>query len=1172
MGKKVLNEIFLRKNLMIRCFITFMLFSLTVGTQAFAQADKKISINVQNTLVRVVLDQLQRETNLHFVYEETTIHPGQTMTLSYQNTSLPKVLQDFCKQTSLRYEIKRNLILLYPEKEVTGSDKKYTPVNISGTVVDENGDGLVGVSVFVPKSNNGTITDANGHFSIKAAPGEVLTFTFVGMADQMVKVTPATKAISVKLLPATSALSEVIVTGYQTLSKERVTGAFGLISSSKLETKLQPDLKSLLEGQAAGIVIDKKGNIEIRGVSTFNAEKTPLLVVDGYPIEGKLEDLNPDNIQNITVLKDGVAASIYGSRAANGVIVITTKRGQKGKAVVSYKGSFNVTLKPDLSKLNRASSSDYIDAEIDLFNQSPDSYDPLDEGNMSRVSYLLMQAHNNKITQDEAMAEINQLRQVNGLKQIEKYMFRNQLSHQHNVSISGGEDNYMYNVAANYNYKRGSFINTNEDRLILDFNNQWKPYKFLIIDLGANILYNRTNEPNTTYSALTGYSSGSDLQPYTAIVDENGKPCNVWGLSQYKVKTYQNTPGMKDWTYNPIEDVYKDAISTTNFSTRISGKLRLDIMKGLNIEVGGVWQRGNYQYKQLRQADSYAVRIAYNDATSKTNTVNHYLPDGAVINEKRNVSEDWTIRTQINYNRSFLNDKHRVTILAGNEVRRSTYDYNTMATRAGYNEVAGSFIPMNLKDFVGNVNYADMLFGSPWSPPLYDTFTNGEYTYRDNRFVSWYGNGSYEYNNKFIVSGSVRMDLTNFFGTDPKYRHKPLWSVGGTYKLANEEFFDVPWINRLNIRASYGINGNIALDEGPFLILEAGDYNQTTGGVSYKVASPPNNQLRWEKTKTTNIGLDLSFLDSRLNFSFDYYTKNSSDLLAKDAIDPTTGFASLTKNVGRIVNNGIEITVDADAIVTRNFKWNINYNFAYNHNKVKEYNVTRSYASSYTPSTGSVTVAGYPANSIWGYKFAGLNEEGATMIYNSKGDKILIGDAEIEDVYYQGSLRPKFDMSMTQSFSYKNWDLSFMLIAKLGHKYRKDAFSGSNYSNRHVGERWQKPGDEKTAIYPVLKSWNMDLFDFPYLDILVGNASYMKLRDVTLAYTFDRSLISKIHLNNARVYFQMRNLFRITAKGVDIDPEIAEVNETGYSGPTYDQGYTSLPLRPEFYIGLSFSF
>lgn len=1044
-------------------------------------------------------------------------------------------------------------------------------VAVTGHVSDQNNEALVGGVVGVKGTNINVVTDVDGNYSIKASPSDVLVFSYLGFRTKEVPV-QGKKIINVVLLEDAQTLDDIVVTGYQTLSKERVTGAFGLISSKKLETKLQPDLKSLLEGQAAGVVLDKKGNIEIRGVSTFSAEKTPLLVVDGYPIEGKLEDLNPDNIENITVLKDGVAASIYGSRAANGVIVITTKRGQKGRMQVSYKGSFNVTLKPDLSKLNRASSSDYIDAEIDLFNQNPNSYDPLDESNMSRVSYLLMQARDNNITQAEATNEINKLRQVDGLKQIEKYMFRNQLSHQHNVSISGGEDKYTYNVAANYNYKRGSFLHTDEDRLILDFNNQWKPYRFLTIDVGANVLYNRTNEPTATYSDLTGYNSSSDLQPYTAIVDENGRPCNVWGISQYKVKTYQNTPGMKDWTYNPIEDLAKDGIQTTDFKTRISGKIRVNIIEGLNVEVGGVWQRGNYQYKQLRQADSYAVRIAYNDATSRANNVNHYLPDGAVINEQRNVNEDWTIRTQINFNRAFLNDKHRVTVLLGNEVRRSTYDNNEMATRAGYNEVAGSFIPMNLKDYIGNVNYADMLFASQWGYPLNGSFTNGEYSYRDNRFVSWYGNGSYEYNNKFIVSGSVRMDLTNFFGTDPKYRHKPLWSIGGTYKLANEDFFDVSWINRLNIRASYGINGNISLSEGPFLILAAGDYSQTTGGVSYGVASPPNNQLRWEKTKTANFGLDFSFMNSRLDLSVDYYTKNSSDLLAKDAIDPTTGFTSLTKNVGRMTNDGLEITLNADAILNRDFRWNINYNFAYNHNKVKEYNVTRSYASSYTSSYGSVMVAGYPADGLWGYRFAGLNDEGATMIYNAEGEKILIGNAEIKDVYYQGSLRPKFDMSLTNSFTYKNWDLSFMLIAKLGHKYRKDYFGGSNYSNRHVGERWQNPGDESTAMYPVLKSWNMDLFDFPYIDKLVGNASYMKLRDVTLAYTFDRDLINKIHLSNARVYFQMRNLFRVTAKGVDIDPEVAEVNETGYSGASIDQAFSSLPLRPEFYVGLSFSF
>lgn len=1043
---------------------------------------------------------------------------------------------------------------------------------ITGHVSDQNNDPLVGGVVGVKGTNINVVTDIDGNYSIKAVPAGTLVFSYLGFHTKEVLIQNK-KVINITLSEDAQTLDDVVVTGYQTLSKERVTGSFGLISAKNLEAKLQPNLKSLLEGQAAGVVLDKKGNIEIRGVSTFNAEKTPLLVVDGFPLEGKLEDLNPDNIENITVLKDGVAASIYGSRAANGVIVITTKQGQKGKMRISYKGSFNVTLKPDLSKLNKASSSDYIDAEIDLFNQNPSGYDPLDEGYMSRVSYLLMQARDNKITQAEATGEIDLLRQVNGLEQVEKYMFRNALSHQHNVSISGGEDKYIYNVAVNYNNQRGSFLHTDEDRLILDFNNQWKPYKFITVNVGANIVYNRANEPTKGYESFTSYDIASQMQPYTAIVDGNGNPCNVWGLSQYKASVYDKTPGMKDWAYNPIEDTAKDGIQTSDFKTRINGKLRVNIIEGLNVEVGGVWQRGNYMHKQLSQSDSYDVRIGYNDATSKSNNVNHYIPDGSIINEKRNVSEDWTIRTQINFNRGFLNDKHRVTVLLGNEIRRSTYDNNRMETRAGYNEVSGSFIPMNMKDYIGNVNYADMLFASSWSAPMYNTFKYGEYTYRDNRFVSWYGNGSYEYNDKFIVSGSVRMDLTNFFGTDPKYRHKPLWSVGGTYKLANEEFFDISWINRLNVRASYGINGNISLSEGPFLILKTGDYNQTTGGVSYDVASPPNNQLRWEKTKTANFGVDVSFLDNRLNLSLDYYTKNSSDLLAKDAIDPTMGFTSLTRNVGSLSNNGLEITIDADAVVTRNFKWNIIYNFAYNHNKVKEYNVTRNYPSSYTSNYGSIMAAGYPADGLWGYKFAGLNDKGATMVYNAQGEKILIGDAEIPDVYYQGSLRPKFDMSMTHNFSYKNWDLSFMLIAKLGHKYRKDSFNGSGYSNRHVGERWQKPGDEEFAMYPVLKSWNMDMFDFPFIDKLVGNASYMKLRDVTLSYNFDRALISKINLSNARVYFQMRNLFKITAKDCDIDPEIAEVgNVDGYSGASIDQAFTSLPLRPEFYVGLSFSF
>ena len=521
----------------------------------------------------------------------------------------------------------------------------------------------------------------------------------------------------------------------------------------------------------------------------------------------------------------------------------------------------------------------------------------------------------------------------------------------------------------------------------------------------------------------------------------------------------------------------------------------------------------------------------------------------------------------MNFNRAFNGEKHRVSFLVGNEVRRSTRDYNTLATRAGFNETAGSFIPVNIKDYEGGVYDSDMLFGRGWKVD----FTDGEYLYTDNRFVSWYGNGSYEFDNRFIVSGSVRLDLTNFFGTDPKYRYKPFWSVGGTYKLGDEKFFQVPWIDRLNIRASYGINGNIKLDQGPFLILSTGNYNQTTGGVSYGIASPPNNQLRWEKTKTFNVGVDLSVLNNRLNFTVDYYTKNSSDLLANDAIDNTTGFTSIMRNVGRMSNSGIEVSINSTPVMTRDFRWNLVYNFAYNYNKVKDYNVNRKYATSYTTAKG-ILVEGYPADGLWGFRFAGLSDTGETQIYNAAGEVILPGNATPEDVVYLGTFRPKFDMSLTNSFSYKNWDLSFMLIAKLGHKYRKDCFSGSNYQNRHVAERWRKPGDEEHTIYPVLKSWNMDMFYFPYIDEMVGNASYMKLRDVTLSYSFDPELTRKIGMSNARVYFQIRNLLTVTAKDCDIDPETAEINESGGTGASTEQGFTSLPLRPEFYVGLSFSF
>ncbi len=1156
-----------RKIFLIMKLCTFFTLSLTfAGLASVYSQNGTLSLKINSGNLSDALIQIKDATGIQIIYNETQLEEIKCKKLIFNEEKVKSAIDRLLEESGLYCELVDEVYII---KRVP-RNKEITQRTVSGKVTDRQGNPLPGVGIIIEGTSTGTSTNTDGEYTLKCPdiPNLTLIFSFIGMKTQRETVGSRTQ-IDVRMEEDVKEMEEVIVTGYQTILKERATGSFSTITSEHIEAKLQPDLTSILEGMMSGVVVDRKGNIEIRGISTFNAEKEPLLVVDGYPIEGDIESINPDNIENITVLKDGVAASIYGSRAANGVIVITTKRGKAGTLNVSYKGNFGVTLKPDLSALNRVSTEGYIDAELDFYNQNPNSPSMTDRNPMGRVTYLMMMVRENRLSEAEAMAEIEELKKVDGLQQVEDNFFRNHLTHKHNLMISGGSETNLFNAAINYTGERGDYIHTKNSRLILDLNNEWTPNKYVSFGAQANIVFRKDETPYQSYADILAWESSSLIQPYDNLIDpETGRPTTIFSTSPYKISTYEVTPGMKDWTYNPIENIGKEMTTNENFQARIGGKLKINLLEGLNLEVGGSWTRGNEKSQTIHDRDSYTVRIAYNDATSIKNNADHYFPDGAVVDESRAVNESYTLRTQVNFNRNFQQDKHRIMFLAGNEIRRSTYDNNVYATRLGYNPTAGSFIPVNLKDYkAGNYN-SDMLFRPQFH---YSSLKTGSYSYSDNRFVSWYANGSYEYDNRFIISGSIRLDLTNFFGTDPDYRYKPLWSVGGTWKIKNEKFMDaIDWLNRLNIRASYGVNGNIALNQGPFMILQVGNYNNVTGGISYSISSPANEQLRWEKTRSTNIGIDAAFLNNRINLTLDYYYKNSTDLLANDTNDPTTGFPSLMKNVGKMSNNGIEISLGADIIRNENFRWNAHYNLSHNFNKVKKYNVTRLYATNWTGSPK--LVEGKPADAIYAYRYAGLNDQGHALCYNAAGEKIAMSAAQAEDLIYAGTTRPKFDMSFTNSFTWKNFNLSCMFIAKLGHKYRKDSFSGTNYLNRHVTERWREPGDEATKIYPRLQRYSSDRFYFPYSDFLIGKANYLKLRDVTLTYRLPEKLVSSVGLTNAKLYFQARNLFTVTAKGVDIDPEGAEMNESGATYDFTEQGYTSLPKRAEFYMGLSFTF
>lgn len=1164
--------------------------SLQLSASTFGQ---KVNINVKKGALEEVFKELRKQSGYSFIYNSAYLNKSKPITAHIKNEAVLEALEKILKDQPFDYVVNGKVVSLVPLQNKISYETIYGIVDvqqpISGYVRDPNGKPLLKATVQVKGTAVYTGTDERGYFRLtNVDPKAKLVITYLGY--ESVEINASSDLQNLVLKPVNFAVGEVVVnTGYQSISKERVTGAYSIITSKELEDKLQPNLVTMLEGKLAGLTVDQNNQVVIRGISTLNASRKPLIVIDGYPVEpsvtddfyryddGLFKDINAGNVENVTVLKDAVAASIYGARAANGVIVITTKKGRQGEAKFSYRGVTGFAPTPSLRNLNKASTNDYIDAEIDLFNLNPAAFNiNTGTGVISRVPYLLRQVYQGEISQATADEEINKLRQNDYLSEVEKHLYRTGFSQQHNLMLNGGTEKHTYNVAFNFMDIRQNFKDANSNRFTVDIKDDWKFNKYITAGISANLSYANFETPTinpdreltsgdgTGSQLLFNYHTGSYFTPYASLFDESGNVANLWGQSIRKQTIYGDYKGMKNVDYDFMNDFSRSMASTQNLQTRLTGFVRGNIIEGLNVEFGGNWQRGSYKFQQVRDKNAFAVREAYNDSKSLSNPARHYLPDGAVIDENRNNNQNWTIRSQINFNRSFGGTKHIVTAIAGNEIRKVAIDRIVLATRAGYNEQAGAFTPVNVLDYNSTVYSNDMLFGRRIN------FNTGSYGLSDNRFVSWYGNGSYEYDNRYIVSGSIRLDQTNFFGTDPKYRYRPLWSIGGTWKLSNEKFFEVDFINRLHIRGSYGINGNISLTQGPYLILSNAVFNPTAQNMGSTIASPPNDQLRWEKTNTADIGVDLSMFNNWVDLTVDYYTKKSSDVLANEAVDQTIGFTSLMQNVGKINNSGLEVTASSKVIDNKDFKWSVSSSFSYNKNKVSEYNVTMATVGSYLRSQG-VNVEGYPVNGIWGLRFAPLNNVGAAMVYNAKGEAVLSSQALAEDAYFVGSSTPLFDLSFSNKISYKNLDLSFMIITKLGHYYYKDAFHSRNIQNKHVGERWKKPGDEAWAKVPALTTTNSDWWYSPFIDINISKANFARLRDITLAYSLDNNLVKKIGVGSAKFYVQGRNLITVRPKGMDIDPETM-VSYNGGTNGNVDYSFSSLPLPKEVYMGLQVTF
>lgn len=1150
--------------------LLFLLCSFSMLAESSYSQQKEISVDMRNATIREVFSAIEKSSDYVFlVGDEAASTLNRRVTIDRKKEPLNRVLDALFTDTELGYCVVERQVSVYlkPAKPSAASVQQQEPkvITIRGKVTDRNDEPLPGVSILIKGTTQGIATDMDGNFVLSDVfPNATLEVSYVGMKPQTIAVNGRT-TLNIVMEDDEHILNELVVTGYQTLSKERVTGSYAVISEKNTQGKLETNVLSRIEGLVAGInKTTKDDKIVIRGITTLHGEQNPLYIVDGMPYQGDLNAINPTDVQNVTVLKDASASSIYGARAANGVIVITTKRGKEGKTRISYNGSVRLMPKPDLGYLNLMNSSELVDLQVEGFHFYHNKYSSLDKRYaLNPVRELLYKHENKELTDEELNKSLDVYRNLDNRRQIENEFARTGLVHQHNLSLSGGTQTNRYIATLNYLEEYGNQKFQDNKRVGFSLKDDINFFKWLSADVGVNGSFYRNSGDNgvLNYADLVlGYPS------YYMLRDEQGNEVPfMQNKSEYEIERLKAL-GLKDQTYYPISNRSEESFRHAENYFRIHAGLKVDLTEGLNFELKYQTENTHAKKRQYYSDRSFMVRDMINnaaqyDAQKKKLTLN--VPDGGQLDETRSESYSYTLRSQLNFSRVF--GKHAIAALGGAERRLVRY-IGSRNYYMGYDDNSLAIKPINplvMQPLTGT----EALRGSfNW---VYNEYN--ELTHKEDRFVSFYGNASYTFDDRYALTGSIRIDQSNLFGTDPKYQYRPLWSLGGSWRMANEEFMkEIEWVNRLTLRLTSGVGGNVPKNVGPYLNIVNTGYNIWVDDFSSKISYPPNAELRWEKTVSTNIGLDFDLFKSRLGGSIDLYHKSTSDLLGNRNTDPTLGWENLMVNYGSMVNKGFELSLQSINYENKHFAWNTHVMFSYNQNELTNLTGTQESVFSYTAT--NVQTVGRPIASLFSYRYARLDpKDGNVLVYNREGKKVK-NVSSVDELVYSGTRIPKYTASLKNSFSYRNFDLSFMFVFYGGHVMR-DAVSsymngapGTNL-NRKAINHYRKPGDE--TIPNIAPAFNVNIYyaqaqTWYAADVHVKKADYIKLRDVSLTYNVPKNFLNRFSLSSAALTCQISNLWWWAANG-DIDPE-------AYTIGSYGRGMLTLPNPATYTFGLSLNF
>lgn len=1196
MKKKRISEFLQRLSVGRRIFLSMrltlgltILLSVNVLAGALSQT---VNLRLENATLREAFKAVKQQTGVYFVFNEEEVAREIKLNVVLQNATLERAMQQILNGLPYTFECLEGMVVIKPS-EMAPQQREARVKIVKGKVTDSHGVPLPGVSVMMEGATRGCATDTEGRYSlvIENKPGVKLIFSFIGMSPET-RVWNGEEKIDVKMYEAVLGMDEVVVTGYQTISRRESASAISSVKAEDIFIAGAPSVDQMLQGKIPGLmVMNTSGEpsatpkIRIRGNSTINGSKAPVWVVDGvileqdvpftasdlnsedaeYLIGNAISGLRPQDIETITVLKDASATAIYGVKAANGVIVITTKKGAIGKPTVSYHGDVVMNQRPSYRNFDLMNSNERMQLSKEIFEDGLKYYSSVNLDPADSYEGLLNELINRRITRTEFADKALEMAGRN--TDWFDVLFRNSVTHSHSLGVSGGTEKVRYYFSAGYNDNEGAAKGSSSERFtsLAKVNVQMNKW----ISFMTKFEYSTTK--NKGYSSVNPFSYAYKTSRTVTPYNEDGSYHTyvMGGKYHYNV--------LKE-----LENTGKDS-KVNDFNGLLD--LKVNLIKGLNYQGTFSFHNSNTNQREWQTEQSYAIALIRGyEYKQYDETIDDYwksaLPYGGILKQGDIAKNGYTVRNALNYLK-VIDGVHDVNLFVGSEIRGNKYRGVSITGYGWTPEFGERFMPVNTTKFIENYAQAGRL--------------NPMNTNSISRVASFFGTASYSYDNRYVFNFNIRSDGANKFGSNPKYRWLPTWSLAGKWNITNENFLSsfAAEGNYIGVRGSYGVQGNIHDDATPNLIIQIGNRNQVSNLDKSSIYRLPNPDLRWEKTTSWNAALDFTLFKGRLKGGVDVYKKHTEDLIMDKTVATSNGRRRLYINAGKMDNTGVEGFLNIGLIHNKLLDWRFNVNFGRNVNEVTLANddYYNDLEEIQMMLDGNLAVEGEKVGSMFSYHFGGLSDKnGYPLFYGKDGKLYHGGDPTRMELVRSGSIFPDLAGGFDTQFTFKRrLSLGLGFTYSIGGVKRLPAVYDdknrvvdpmANVST-NLKNRWRKTGDASRTDIPALYSdeiagdfYRQGLMNVPQgmnllttkectyfydlSDERVAKADYLRLRLISLSYMVPEKCLNKVGISSMALRFQATNLHVwANKKWQGLDPETPEAN---------------IPLLPSYSFSIDVSF